>query len=176
MLDTDFDPSTLVNAKRRWPHHHYLYSYCDDASAESSTNGNSGSSDSDAIATPAPVFPLLQLLIVRTSSLETEGLRELWPWIRQLAPKPSLQQLTLHSVVVMGEATVPRGFVTWLAEVHAKTLRRIILGSIVVDVMNLRYLCEAMCGMEELICLVESVDAVSPNFPPFPFNSNLQSN
>ena len=106
-------------------------------------------------------MPHLHSLTVRTSSVENAGLHSLWPWIRQLAPKCSLQALTLHSVVIVGEAAVQRGFLMWLAEVHAKTMKRIILGSTMVDMGGLRLLCEEMRGLEELVCSVESVDAVS---------------
>jgi hypothetical protein len=106
-------------------------------------------------------MPFLQDLTVRTSSVENEGLRELWPWIRQLAPKCSLRSLTLHSVVIVGEAAVQRGFLIWLADAHAPTLKKIVLGSILVDMMNLKFMCEALGGLEELVCTVDSADAVS---------------
>src|SRR5882762_1016815 len=52
-------------------------------------------------------LPCLKRLTVRTSSVDLQGPQQLWVWLRQLIPVPSLESFVLNAFSLQGQTTIP---------------------------------------------------------------------
>ena len=106
-----------------------------------------GADDADA---PAAA---LHELTVRTSSVDVQGLPQLWPWIRRLTPRAGLAALTLNAFSTQGEALIPRGFILDMATVHRDTLRHFTADWTQMTCADIECLCTVFPALETLSCL-----------------------
>ena len=107
-----------------------------------------------------PTFPRLKRLTVRTSSVDLQGPRELWGWIRQLIPRPSLESFTLNAFSTQGYMTIPRHFILTLAHTHKQTLRAFLVNMSQLTLDDLECVCTLLPNLEDLSCAITSPDAV----------------
>ncbi|TFK50924.1 hypothetical protein OE88DRAFT_1630681 [Heliocybe sulcata] len=106
-------------------------------------------------------LPLLQELVVRTSSMDADGPDQLWHWILELIPRPSLESFTLHAFTVLGGSSIPQSFIVSLLERHQRTLRQIMVGTTHLRFNDLEHLCQKLPALEELGGSVASADAAA---------------
>ncbi|KZT21105.1 hypothetical protein NEOLEDRAFT_1074225 [Neolentinus lepideus HHB14362 ss-1] len=106
-------------------------------------------------------LPLLKELIVRTSSMDADGPDQLWHWILELIPRPSLESFTLHAFTVLGGSNIPQTFIVSLLEIHQKTLRQFMVGTTHLRLNDLEHLCQKLPALEELGGSVASADAAA---------------
>ncbi|TFY60741.1 hypothetical protein EVG20_g7312 [Dentipellis fragilis] len=105
--------------------------------------------------------PRLQSLTVRTSSVDLQGPQQLWVWLRQLIPYPSLETFTLNAFSTQGQTTIPRHFLLSLARIHGSTLRRFLVNMTQLTLEDVECLCTLFPQLQELSCGVASPDAAS---------------
>ncbi|KAA1470453.1 hypothetical protein DENSPDRAFT_836248 [Dentipellis sp. KUC8613] len=105
--------------------------------------------------------PRLQTLTVRTSSVDLQGPQQLWVWLRQLIPYPSLETFTLNAFSTQGQTTIPRHFLLSLARIHGSTLRRFLVNMTQLTLEDVECLCTLFPQLQELSCGVASPDAAS---------------
>ncbi|KAH8115170.1 hypothetical protein DFH11DRAFT_1688443 [Phellopilus nigrolimitatus] len=103
-------------------------------------------------------MPLLTSLTLRTSSVDNGGPQGLWQWARQLIPVPSLRDFRLHSFATLGETSVPRQFILFLAQVHRATLERFVVGTTQLLLRDVECLCDMFPGLTELSCAIPNAD------------------
>ena len=109
----------------------------------------------------------LRELTVRTSSVQVHGFPQLWPWIRRLTPRPSLEAFTLNAFSTQGEALIPRGFILDMAGTHRGTLRHFTADWTQMTFADIECLCSHFPVLETLSCsTMWSPDGVcrSPTF------------
>ncbi|KAI0764407.1 hypothetical protein BD413DRAFT_482654 [Trametes elegans] len=94
----------------------------------------------------------LRELTVRTSSVHIQGFQQLWPWIRRLTPRASLEAFTLNAFSTQGEALVPRPFILDMAQTHRDTLRHFTADSTQVTLKDIECLCTVFPHLETLSC------------------------
>ncbi|EPT02466.1 hypothetical protein FOMPIDRAFT_1090242, partial [Fomitopsis schrenkii] len=92
----------------------------------------------------------LRELTVRTSSVDVQGPRQLWAWIRGLLPFPSLESFTLHAFSYQGEASLPRAFMLEMARTHRATLKHLNVSSALLTPEDVECLCTIFPGLETL--------------------------
>ncbi|GBE80846.1 hypothetical protein BKA93DRAFT_779846 [Sparassis latifolia] len=92
----------------------------------------------------------LQELTVRTSSIDVQGPEHLWPWIRRLLPRPSLETFTLNSFSTLGDAFIPRRFLLDLAAVHRSTLKSFTVSSVQLTINDAQCICTLFPALEIL--------------------------
>jgi len=105
-------------------------------------------------------LPCLKRLTVRTSSVDLQGPQQLWVWLRQLIPVPSLESFVLNAFSLQGQTTIPRNFLLALANTHGNTLRRFLVNMTQLTLEDIACLCTLFPLLEELSCAVASPDAV----------------
>lgn len=104
----------------------------------------------------------LRELTVRTSSVDVQGPRQLWAWIRGLLPFPSLESFTLHAFSYQGEASLPRAFMLEMARTHRTTLKHLNVSSALLTPEDVECLCTIFPVLETLSCAMGScTEAVS---------------
>lgn len=96
----------------------------------------------------------LRELTVRTSSVDVQGPQQLWPWIRTLVPRPSLESFTLNAFSTLGEACVPRRFILDLAATHRNTLRCLTVNSAQLTLEDIECVCTMFPMLEVLACSI----------------------
>lgn len=96
----------------------------------------------------------LRELTVRTSSVDVQGPKQLWPWIGTLVPRPSLESFTLYAFSTQGEAVVPRRFILDLAQTHGETLRHLTVNSAQLTLEDIECVCTLFPNLEVLACSV----------------------
>ncbi|KAJ8490148.1 hypothetical protein ONZ51_g2474 [Trametes cubensis] len=94
----------------------------------------------------------LRHLTVRTSSVHIQGFQQLWPWIRRLTPRPSLESFTLNAFSTQGEALVPRSFILDMAATHKDTLKRFKADSTQMTLKDIECMCTVFPNLESLSC------------------------
>ena len=94
----------------------------------------------------------LKELTVRTSSVHVQGVPQLWPWIRRLTPRPSLEAFTLNAFSTQGEALIPRGFILDMAATHRATLRHFTADWTQMTFADIECLCSHFPVLETLSC------------------------
>lgn len=94
----------------------------------------------------------LRELTVRTSSVHIQGFQQLWPWIRRLTPRTSLESLTLNAFSTQGEAFVPRAFLLDMAHTHGATLKHFNADSTQMTLKDLECLCTVFPQLQTLSC------------------------
>ena len=104
----------------------------------------------------------LRELTVRASSVDLMGPHQLWPWIRRLIPRPSLEVFTLDTFSTLGEMSMPRNFLVGLAQMHGRTMRGFMVDTVKITIEELELLCTQFPRLESLSCsVVTSHTAVS---------------
>lgn len=96
----------------------------------------------------------LRELTVRTSSVDVQGPQHLWPWIRKLVPRPSLESFTLHAFSPSGNTDIPRPFLLELALVHHETLKTFDVNTAQLIISDVKCLCSVFPGLETLSCSI----------------------
>ena len=105
----------------------------------------------------------LRELTVRASSVDLLGPHQLWPWIRRLIPRPSLESFTLDTFSTLGEMSMPRSFLVGLAQTHRETMRHFGVDTVKITIEELELLCTQFPRLESLACsVVTSHSAVRP--------------
>ncbi|KAI0827702.1 hypothetical protein BC628DRAFT_1409623 [Trametes gibbosa] len=94
----------------------------------------------------------LRELTVRTSSVHIQGFQQLWPWIRRLTPRPSLESFTLNAFSTQGEAFVPRAFLLDMAQTHRDTLRHFTADSTQMTLKDIECVCTVFPRLKTLAC------------------------
>ncbi|KAI0330444.1 hypothetical protein GY45DRAFT_1353997 [Cubamyces sp. BRFM 1775] len=94
----------------------------------------------------------LRHLTVRTSSVHIQGFQQLWPWIRRLTPRTSLETFTLNAFSTQGEALVPRSFILDMAATHRDTLKRFTADSTQMTLKDIECMCTVFPNLESLSC------------------------
>ncbi|KAI8978244.1 hypothetical protein BD414DRAFT_495012 [Trametes punicea] len=94
----------------------------------------------------------LRELTVRTSSVHMEGFQQLWPWIRRLTPRESLESFTLNAFSTQGEALVPRPFILDMAQTHRNTLKHFTADSTQLTLKDIECMCTVFPKLETLSC------------------------
>lgn len=94
----------------------------------------------------------LRELTVRTSSVHIQGFQQLWPWIRRLTPRASLESFTLNAFSTQGEAFVPRAFLLDMAQTHKDTLRHFTADSTQMTLKDIECVCTVFPQLETLAC------------------------
>ncbi|KAI0629697.1 hypothetical protein C8Q77DRAFT_302534 [Trametes polyzona] len=94
----------------------------------------------------------LRELTVRTSSVHIQGFQQLWPWIRRLTPRPSLESFTLNAFSTQGEAFIPRPFLLDMAQTHRDTLKHFTADSTQMTLKDIECLCTIFPRLETLSC------------------------
>ncbi|OSC98437.1 hypothetical protein PYCCODRAFT_1439306 [Trametes coccinea BRFM310] len=94
----------------------------------------------------------LRDLTVRTSSVHIQGFQQLWPWIRRLTPRESLESFTLNAFSTQGEALIPRPFLLDMAQTHRNTLKHFIADSTQLTLADIECLCTVFPKLETLSC------------------------
>jgi hypothetical protein len=108
----------------------------------------------------AAPLPRLQRLTVRTSSVDLQGPKELWEWLPQLIPRPSLEAFTLHAFTTQGYMTIPPRFLQRLADVHSDTLRQFCVDQSQLALADIAFIAASFLELGELSCAVTSSSAV----------------
>ncbi|KAI0944060.1 hypothetical protein AcV7_001980 [Taiwanofungus camphoratus] len=96
----------------------------------------------------------LRELTVRTSSVDVQGPQQLWTWIRQLLPRPSLESFTLNAFSTQGDAVMPRSFLLDLALTHKDTFKHFNVDSAQLTLEDVQLLCTKFPALEALSCSV----------------------
>ncbi|KAI0352044.1 hypothetical protein OH77DRAFT_1461163 [Trametes cingulata] len=94
----------------------------------------------------------LRELTVRTSSVHIQGFQQLWPWIRRLTPRTSLESFTLNAFSTQGEALVPRPFILDMAQTHRDTLKHFTADSTQMTLKDIECLCNVFPNLQTLSC------------------------
>ncbi|KAH9896408.1 uncharacterized protein BXZ73DRAFT_95219 [Epithele typhae] len=94
----------------------------------------------------------LRDLTVRTSTVDPQGLQQLWTWIRRLTPAPSLESFTLNAFSTAGEQFIPRGFLLDMATIHKDTLKHFTADSTQMSLADVECLCTLFPALETLSC------------------------
>ncbi|KAI0366753.1 hypothetical protein BV20DRAFT_1001875 [Pilatotrama ljubarskyi] len=94
----------------------------------------------------------LRELTVRTSSVHIQGFQQMWPWIRRLTPRTSLESFTLNAFSTQGEALVPRSFILDMAQTHRDTLKHFTAYSTQVTLKDIECLCSVFPNLQTLSC------------------------
>ena len=113
-----------------------------------------------------PTMPRLRRLTVRTSSVDLQGPRQLWAWIRQLIPRASLESFTLNAFSTQGYMTIPRHFLLSLARTHGETLRSFLVNMSQLTLEDVECICSLLPHLRELSCATTSPDPVSNTLCP----------
>ena len=92
----------------------------------------------------------LRELTVRTSSVQVHGFPQLWPWIRRLTPRPSLESFTLNAFSTQGDTLIPRGFLLDMASTHRDTLKHFTADSTQLTMKDIECLCTVFPALETL--------------------------
>ncbi|CCM00840.1 uncharacterized protein FIBRA_02882 [Fibroporia radiculosa] len=103
--------------------------------------------------TDVPIASLRDLT-VRTSSVDVQGPRRLWTWIKTLLPRPSLESFTLNAFSTQGDASMPRRFILDLANTQKDTLKYFVADSALLTLEDVQCLCTLFPALEELSCSV----------------------
>ncbi|KAI0067612.1 hypothetical protein BV25DRAFT_1846723 [Artomyces pyxidatus] len=106
-------------------------------------------------------LPPLKRLTVRTSSVDLQGPVQLWSWLRQLIPRPSLEGFVLNAFSTQGQTTIPRHFLLSLARTHGETLKQFLVNMTQLTLEDIHCICTLFPNLEELSCAVASPDAES---------------
>ncbi len=110
---------------------------------------------------PLPVI-MISNLTVRAHSMDNMGPNNLWRWILNLAPRPGLKSLKLHTFTVnMGDMIIPRMFILDLASVHGPTMKHFIVEDLQMTLTDVECLCVKFPELQTLVCTVASSDIVS---------------
>ncbi|KAI0048807.1 hypothetical protein FA95DRAFT_1490287 [Auriscalpium vulgare] len=102
-------------------------------------------------------LPALRRLTVRTNSVGLQA-DQLWVWLRQLIPHPSLEEFVLNAFSSYGQMAMPRHFILSLARTHGVTLRRLLLNMTNMTLEDIKCACALFPNLEELSCAVASPD------------------
>ncbi|KAI0669401.1 hypothetical protein C8Q78DRAFT_977327 [Trametes maxima] len=94
----------------------------------------------------------LRELTVRTSSVHIQGFQQLWPWVRRLTPRTSLESFTLNAFSTQGEALVPRPFILDMATTHKDTLKHFTADTTQMTLKDIECLCTVFPRLETLSC------------------------
>ncbi|CDO72587.1 hypothetical protein BN946_scf184985.g6 [Trametes cinnabarina] len=94
----------------------------------------------------------LRDLTVRTSSVHIQGFQQLWPWIRRLTPRESLESFTLNAFSTQGEALIPRSFLLDMAQTHRNTLKHFTADTTQLTLADIECLCTVFPKLETLSC------------------------
>lgn len=92
--------------------------------------------------------------------------RNLWTWINRLSPSTSLESLTVRNddelghKTVLGDSSVPPSFLCRLAQVHGRTLKRLVLDALYMTLGEFRFVCETFGALEHLVCVIVGGDMV----------------
>ncbi|KAI0316579.1 hypothetical protein OF83DRAFT_1126093 [Amylostereum chailletii] len=113
-----------------------------------------------ALDAHAPL-PRLRHLTVRTSSVDLQGPRQLWQWLRQLIPRPSLESFTLNAFSTQGQMRIPRHFLLDLAHTQGTTLRTFLVNMSQLTHEDVACVCAKFPRLEALSCAVVSRDSAS---------------
>lgn len=92
--------------------------------------------------------------------MDSMGPLNLWDWIRQLLPYPSLEYFTLHAFSVQGHVIVPRSFIIQLGQTHKDTLKEFVVYTAQLSLEGIKYLCTTFPHLEHLACSVASPNVV----------------
>jgi hypothetical protein len=114
---------------------------------------------------PNKPLPHLKAVIIRAMSLDMFGPLQLWTWIKELLPKPSLESFTLNAFSVQGHTSIPRKFILDLADIHGGHLKQFMVGSTQLTLDDIRCLCAMFPVLEDIVCSVASPDAVRSILP-----------
>ncbi|KAI5123831.1 hypothetical protein M0805_009123 [Coniferiporia weirii] len=106
-------------------------------------------------------MPRIAVLTLRTSSVDNGGPLGLWQWVRALVPVRSLREFRLQAFSTLGETSVPRPFILFLAQVHGATLERFVLGTTQLLLSDVACVCDMFPALVELSCAVPNADAKS---------------
>ncbi|KZV67510.1 hypothetical protein PENSPDRAFT_49570 [Peniophora sp. CONT] len=109
----------------------------------------------------SPDMPRLRRLTIRTSSVDLQGPRQLWAWIRQLIPRPSLESFTLNAFSTQGYMTIPRHFLLSLARTHGETLQSFLVNMSQLTLEDVECICSLLPHLRELSCATTSPDPLS---------------
>ncbi|KAI0644958.1 hypothetical protein C8Q79DRAFT_742834 [Trametes meyenii] len=94
----------------------------------------------------------LRELTVRTSSVHIQGFQQLWPWVRRLTPRTSLESFTLNAFSTQGEALIPRPFILDMAMTHKDTLKHFTADTTQMTLKDIECLCTVFPRLETLSC------------------------
>jgi len=106
------------------------------------------SSGAKTIPNDQPLLAHLEHLTVRTNELA--GPRNIWRWIKQLVPHPSLESFKLNAFSVQGDGNLPRRFILDLARVHEKVLKQFHVTGTALALQDIQCLCAMFPNLEEL--------------------------
>ncbi|KAJ3476157.1 hypothetical protein NLI96_g11360 [Meripilus lineatus] len=107
----------------------------------------------DSFSPDTPIAALTDLT-VRTSSVDVQGPKDLWSWIRKLIPRPSLERLTLNTFSTQGDMEMPRMFLLDLAKVHKGCLKSFMVETVQMTLDDLECLCTIFPLLEEVSCSI----------------------
>ncbi|KAI0688475.1 hypothetical protein BC835DRAFT_311047 [Cytidiella melzeri] len=125
------------------------------------------------IARRAKSLPMASLrsLTISTSAVGS-GPQEMWAWIQQLVPRPSLESFTLRAFSAQGTIDMPLAFLESMAEIHGETLRQLMMENVQMSAQVFKHACAMLPQLKRLSCslphttsvtTVRSVIAVAPN-------------
>lgn len=126
-------------------------------------------------------MPLLETLTLRVSSVDVGGPAGFWAWASALASpglaatvtassqleseskrtrRASLRIFRLHSFSTLGDTSVPRPFLLFLARTHGLTLALFGCGTALLSMSDVEFMCATFPRLEELSCLIANAEPV----------------
>lgn len=108
-----------------------------------------GSSIEDYEAGPPTAS--LRSLKVTTMAVDA-GPQEMWSWILQLIPRPSLESLTVQAFSAQSRMEMPDTFLAHLSTMHGITLRELRVDKVILSPVALAHACSQFPNLELLSC------------------------
>ncbi|KAL5504614.1 hypothetical protein ACEPAH_7277 [Sanghuangporus vaninii] len=98
--------------------------------------------------------PALEKLTLRASSIDAAGPVGLWGCTQILLSNKtgSLREFRLQTFSTLGETSVPRPFILFLAQIHGQALQRFLVGTTLLTLGDVACLCDMFPKLEELSC------------------------
>lgn len=108
-------------------------------------------------------MPAIEKLTLRAGSIDAGGPVGLWGCAQMLlsAKANSLKEFRLQAFATLGETSVPRPFILFMAQMHGDTLERFLVGTTLLTLEDVACICDKFPKLEELSCAIPNPDIVS---------------
>ncbi|KAL5521347.1 hypothetical protein ACEPAG_9272 [Sanghuangporus baumii] len=105
-------------------------------------------------------MPALEKLTLRASSIDAAGPVGLWGCTQILLSNKigSLREFRLQTFSTVGETSVPRPFILFLAQVHGRAFQRFLVGTTLLTLGDVACLCDMFPKLEEISCALPNYE------------------